>query len=223
MDDPPATRLSGRRAEAQRNDTRVLEAAHEVFTADPDAPMAAVAAKAGVGQGSLYRRYPSKEALLSEVCRRGMEGARERATAARHDDGDPWEAFEGFLRWYLGSGTAQLSALIGAFSPDDSLFELARAGNEAIEELVQRTIAAGVLRPGVSGADLGLLALMVGGLHYSGPERDAALRERYLTLILQGLALTDAEPLPGEPPDAAELERPWEDARAAGDPAEPSR
>ena len=54
------TPLSGRRAEAARNDRRILEAAREVFVADPSAPIAAVAARAGVGIGALYRRYGSK-------------------------------------------------------------------------------------------------------------------------------------------------------------------
>jgi AcrR family transcriptional regulator len=60
----PAPPLRGRRAEAARNDQRILDAAREVFVADPGAPIAAVAKRAGVGIGALYRRYASKEELL---------------------------------------------------------------------------------------------------------------------------------------------------------------
>jgi AcrR family transcriptional regulator len=57
--------MSGRRAEAARNDQRVLEAAREVLAMTPDAPLALVARRAGVGIGSLYRRYPSKELVAA--------------------------------------------------------------------------------------------------------------------------------------------------------------
>ncbi len=78
--------LSGRRAQARRNDPRIREAARDVFTADPDAPMSAVAARAGVGISALYRRYQSKEDLLREVARDGLARYLEVAEAAVADD-----------------------------------------------------------------------------------------------------------------------------------------
>jgi AcrR family transcriptional regulator len=60
--------LSGRQAEARRNDRLILEAAREVFVEDTDAPISAVAERAGVGIGALYRRYASKEELLRRLC-----------------------------------------------------------------------------------------------------------------------------------------------------------
>ena len=65
-------KMSGRQAEASRNDERVLAAARTVLTAAPDAPMAEIARRAGVGIGTLYRRYPSKEALVQHLCLDGM-------------------------------------------------------------------------------------------------------------------------------------------------------
>src|SRR5689334_22366577 len=64
--------LSGRQAEAARNDRTILEAARTVFLRDPKAPIAAVAAEAGVGVGALYRRYASKEVLLQTLCTDGL-------------------------------------------------------------------------------------------------------------------------------------------------------
>ncbi|HZM32047.1 MAG TPA: helix-turn-helix domain-containing protein, partial [Acidimicrobiales bacterium] len=55
--------LSGRRAEARRNDEAILAAARAVFVADPDAPVSAVVDRAGVNVSSLYRRFASKEDL----------------------------------------------------------------------------------------------------------------------------------------------------------------
>ena len=69
MPDPP---MSGRRAEAARNDERILAAARAVFLADPSAPIAAVAQHAGVGVGALYRRYASKDHLLQTLCADGL-------------------------------------------------------------------------------------------------------------------------------------------------------
>ncbi len=67
-----AAPLNGRRAQAARNDQRILDAARAVFTADPEAPIAVVAERAGVGIGALYRRYPSKEALLERLSLDGL-------------------------------------------------------------------------------------------------------------------------------------------------------
>jgi AcrR family transcriptional regulator len=204
----------GRQAEARRNDQNILEAALDVFTEDLRAPMSAVAKRAGVGQASLYRRYPSKEALLASVCERGMTQMHEAALAALESSGDPWDAFSGFLRGYLESGTPRLAGLLGSFAPEADLFELARETNEAIQALVERTVAAGRLRKDVTGADLSLIVTQISTLDAKDEERAAALRDRYLTLVLQGLALRDAPELPAQAPDAAELEQPWRETQA---------
>jgi len=205
----PQTPLRGRQAEARRNDARILEAALEVFTADGRAPMSAVAERAGVGQASLYRRYPSKHALLSRVCERGMTRMREAALTAIEAAGDPWDALTGFLRWYLESGTPRLADLLGAFAPEEHLFKLAHETNEAIQTLVERTGKAGRLREDVTGADLTLIVTQISTLEATDPDRAVSLQDRYLTLILQSLALVDAPELPGPAPNAAELEQPW--------------
>ena len=80
--------VRGRQAEASRNDELVLAAARAVLTADPGAAMADIARRAGVGIGTLYRRYPSKEALVLQLCLDGMrqlEGVA-RAALGRVDD-----------------------------------------------------------------------------------------------------------------------------------------
>jgi len=217
MGEDAAIRLRGRQAEARRNDERVLDAALEVLTRDPQAPMSSVAELAGVGQASLYRRYPSKEALLARVCENGMGRVREGARSALEAPGDPWVALSGFLRWYLESGTPQLAGLLGSFSPEEALFDLARETNELIQRLVERTAEAGRMRSDISGGDLSVIVGRLSGLEGGDPERDAALRERYLTLALQGLAQLDAPELPGRAPDPEELERPWREAQRSLD------
>jgi AcrR family transcriptional regulator len=208
------TTLRGRQAEARRNDQAIMDAALDVFTEDIGAPMSSVAERAGVGQASLYRRYPSREALLAGVCARGMTQMREAARAALDAPGDPWDALARFLRWYLESGTSRLGGLLGSFAPEAELFDLARETNEAMQALVERTAAAGRLRADVTGADLTLIVTQISSLAARDELRTAALRDRYLTLALQGLALRDAPDLPGRAPDAAELEQPWRETQA---------
>lgn len=200
--------MRGRQAEARRNDASIVEAALEVFSADGAAPMSAVARAAGVGQGTLYRRYASKETLLIEVCRHGLACIAQAVRTALAAP-EPWPALVQFLEWYAESGTLRMAALLGSFDPPDELFALAHDANRDMQRLVDRTAAAGVLRADVTGADLTLLATQLGALTAPGPDRARHLRRRYLALAVQALALTDAPPLPGPAPDAHELESPW--------------
>ena len=68
-----------------------------MFIADPDAPMSAVAARAGVGISALYLRYASKEDLLRQVARDGLAVYLEQAEAAVADERDAWTAFADFM------------------------------------------------------------------------------------------------------------------------------
>src|SRR5215468_2177426 len=101
--------LSGRRAQAMRNDQLVLDAARAVFTADPGAPIAAVAERAGVGISVLYRRYRSKDELLQRLSMDGLERYIAAAQAALVEDGDPWVAFADFMRRCVDAGTGSLT------------------------------------------------------------------------------------------------------------------
>lgn len=213
------TSLRGRQAEARRNDALVLDAALDVLSADPGAPMSAVARSAGVGQATLYRRYPSKEALLLAVGRHTLESITAAARAAR-DEPDAWAALRQFLHWYATSGTLRTAGLRGSFTPDRELFEIAHQGNLAMQELVDRARDAELLRPDVTGADLTLIATQVAALTGADPDRTAGLRRRYVELALQGLSLRDAPDLPGPAPSGEELEAPWHEP--AGPVAPPS-
>src|SRR5262245_5045767 len=104
---PP--RLRGRQAQAARNDELILQAAREVFLADPAAPVSAVAERAGVGIGALYHRYASKEDLLRTLCRNGQQTYLAEARRALGSGGDPWEAYTGFLRRIVAANTHGLT------------------------------------------------------------------------------------------------------------------
>jgi AcrR family transcriptional regulator len=206
-------RLSGRRAQARRNDPLIREAARAVFTAHPDAPMSAVAARAGVGISALYRRYASKEELLRQVARDGLQQYLDEAEAAVADGSDAWTAFVAFMERLLEAQTVAITMnLAGTFAPNEELMAMAVRAAELNDAIVERTKRAGALRNDVVVDDLSLILEQVSSVRLGGERRTRELRRRYLTLFLDGLRSADAEPLPGPPPAPEELSSRWSPA-----------
>jgi AcrR family transcriptional regulator len=202
--------LSGRRAQAARNDQLILDAARAVFIADPGAPIAAVAERAGVGISALYRRYASKEDLLRKLCGDGLRRYIAEAEAALADVGDPWAAFADFMRRIVDADTHSLTQrLAGTFTPTPELYRDAARGQELNEQLFARTMSAGALRPDVTINDIALLFELVASLHLGDEERTAQLRHRYLTLLLDALHAPTGAELPGPAPSWEELQERW--------------
>jgi AcrR family transcriptional regulator len=202
-------RLSGRRNQAIRNDARILEAAREIFLADPDAPVSAIAKRAGVGISALYRRYPSKEDLLRQLARDGLRRYVVEAEAAVADEGDAWEAFAAFMGRILDSEVHAITiTLAGTFAPTDDL--LADAARSAVlnAQIVERTRAAGGLRPDIEIDDLSLILEQLASIRLGGAARTHELRHRYLDLFLAGLRV-GGPTLPGPPPTPDELGQRW--------------
>src|SRR3954471_3299631 len=115
------TPLSGRRAQAARNDETILEAARRLFMRAPDAPVAAVATEAGVGVSALYRRYTSKEALLATLCADGLRRFVQAADDAERLD-DPAAQLDAFVRGVVAQDVHSLTVhLAGTFTPTPEL------------------------------------------------------------------------------------------------------
>ncbi len=203
--------LSGRRAQAARNDTLILDAARAVFIADPDAPIGAVAERAGVGISALYRRYGSKEELLRHLAAEGLQRYIAAAEAALRDDGDPWEAFARFLRRIVDADTHSLTArLAGTFVTTDELDRETERAQELNVRLFERTAAAGVLRSGLVVDDLSFLFEQLAAVRVRDDTRTRELRNRYLELLLEAVHASSASPLPGPPPSWVEIADKWE-------------
>jgi len=202
--------LSGRRGEAARNDQLILNAARAVFTSDPDAPIAAVARRAGVGIGALYRRYRSKDDLLQQLSVEGLQHYVDAAEVALAAEGDPWAAFAEFMRRCLDDGVGSLSVrLAGSFPPTEELQRLGRAADEVTKQLIKRTRLAGALRPDIEAGDIQLLFEQLQAVHVKDQERSRRLRHRYLALLLDALHTSPTAPsseLPGPAPR-------WEEVR----------
>ena len=211
MEKKTQTPLSGRRAEAARNDRRILDAAREVFVADPSAPIAAVAARAGVGISALYRRYGSKEELLRRLCAEGQRQYIAEAEAALAEEGDPWAAFSTFMRRIVDADTHSLVLrLAGTFVPTDEMYRNGQRAEELNERVLERTKAAGALRYDVEAVDIALLFEQLAAVRVADEARTRQLRHRYIALILDALRNSSGSPLPGPPPSWEEIGRRWE-------------
>ena len=178
------------RADARRNRARVLEAADEVFSAQGvSAPTEEVARHAGVGVGTVFRHFPTKEALLEAVLAarftrlaaeaRGLAGA-----------GDPGAALFGFLGRVVGQ-SATKNAFTDALSsagvdPADAVADIGRELWAALGELLAQAQRSGAVRDDIAMGEL--IAVIVGGSHaarHAG--RDPQVQARAITVIFDGL------------------------------------
>jgi AcrR family transcriptional regulator len=203
-----AVPMSGRRREAARNDLRILEAAREVFTKDPDAPIAEVAHRADVGISALYSRYDSKEDLLRKLCGDGMRRVLAIVESALADDRDGWTVFSEFMHEMVAADTSSLTlSLAGRFTPTEELFTLAGRCNDAMVEFFERI--RGTLRPGVDVNDISIVFEQLAAIRVGDRERSVEVRSRYLAVLLDGLRADTGTELPGTPPTWMEIQARW--------------
>jgi AcrR family transcriptional regulator len=212
--------VTPRRAEAERNDRALLRAAREVIAIDGShASVAAIAARAGVGIGSLYRRYRSKDELFQHLCELALDQwlgvARE---GLAHDD--PWEGFAHYFNAAIDFGPGSLAPIAGTIALTPAMADKSRRSDEAIAALVERAHAAGVLRPDVTPVDLALLieqlskSPLLEQLERQGRAdlAEAAMdaRRRIGAIALDGLRAMAAGPLPGSAPTERLITERWE-------------
>jgi AcrR family transcriptional regulator len=191
---PPATRR-----DAKRNHDRILAAAREVLgESGSNACMEEIAARAGVGVGTVYRRFASKDALIDELLQLALEQvllATERALARTDGHG-----LEELLR-ALGQSFAdhaRYASLLLARHTDDATAHRIRA---AIDELTARARAAGTVNPGITAGDVLVLVWAMRGLVQTAGQAAPEAWPRFLDIQLAGLRATG--PLSGTPPLSA--------------------
>jgi AcrR family transcriptional regulator len=158
MTAPAAAMVRKPRADAIRNRERVLEAAKAVFSAGgPEASLEAVAKRAGVGIGTLYRHFPTREALFEAVYRREVQQLGELAEALK-SEADPVDALRRWLRSnveFVATKKGMSAALALAVQSTSELtaFSFDRL-TKAVGALLDRAIAAGEIRADISPEDL---------------------------------------------------------------------
>ncbi len=193
------------RRDAQRNRERILAAARELFAARGlEVSVDDIAAAAGVGVGTVYRRFPDRERLVEALFEERMLDYLALAEEAAEDD-DAWAGLVAYLERSLQMRTA-----------DRALHELLVRGDHAalrgqaeairerltplLEDLVHRAREQGALRADVEPLDMPLFGIMLCPLAAFSDEFAPGLWRRYLTIILDGLRAR-----PGAP---SELPRP---------------
>lgn len=210
MESTDRIRQDGRRAQAASNDRLILEAARAVFLEDPEAPISAVAQRAGVGISAVYRRYAGKEELLHRLAADGLERYMAEAEAALAADGDPWSAFAAFMRRIVDADTHSITLrLAGTFTPSDTLLGVAERSHDLARRILDRARAAGAIRPDLVTDDLSLLFEQLAAIRLGDEQRTSQLRHRYLALVLDALHDSSAAALPGPAPAEGELAGRW--------------
>lgn len=184
------------RADLLRNRERVLEAAKAVFSAGgPEASLEAVARKAGVGIGTLYRHFPTREALFEAVYRREVDQLGELAEAL----GDEAAPVEALRRWLKANvelvatkkGMLAALALAAHGSPELYAYSFNRLTN-ALRALLDRAAAAGAIRADVSPEDL--LRALVGMCYMHDQPGWQATVLRLVDIFVDGLLVRRPDP-----------------------------
>jgi AcrR family transcriptional regulator len=184
------------RADARRNRAAVVRAARAVFARDGrQAQMDDIARRAKVGVGTVYRHFPTKEALLQALADDRFEQMAGFAAEAL-TDADPWEAFAGFLR-RCGELQAADRALSELLLDQPELMCAAAGAREdlqgAVAALIARGQAAGVLRADLRPQDMGMLSCALS----SRGCNPMTSWERMLAVLLDGLRADGAQtPMP---------------------------
>jgi AcrR family transcriptional regulator len=198
------------RRDAERNRQRILAAAAEVFTEHGlDATLDEVARAAGVGVGTVYRRFPDKESLVAELFRDRVDAlvtVAEEACAAR----DPWQGLVTYLEFVAGAladdlGLRQL-IMFGTYDRDQVCYARDRM-RPVISRLVERAQASGDLRPDFAATDVKMIAFMLASIAEYAASAAPQVWRRYLAMLIDGLrpSRDGVSPLPAAAPTALEL------------------
>ena len=175
-----------KRADARRNYEKVLAAAREAFAEGGESTaLESIARRAGVGIGTLYRHFPTRQALLEalyvdeveEICR----------SAAELEGDDPWEALNGWFERFIGyiaTKQALAAELLNYVERDAQLFQASRAALfSAGEPLLKRAQEAGVVRPDVEIGEVIQMVIGIAKIPASGPRQTRHI----LRIALDGL------------------------------------
>jgi AcrR family transcriptional regulator len=178
------------RADARRNRDRVLEAARAAFGAEgSDVSLDEIARRAGVGAGTVYRHFATKEALFEAVVFDRMEELVEEGRALL-DDPDPGRAFSCFIE-RLGREGARKRDLVEALAYDGIHLQLGeapilRALTDVLAELLRRAQLAGTVRSDINVDDV--VAHLTGAAYaicHSGADEERT--RRLLAIMYDGL------------------------------------
>ncbi|MDQ0377384.1 TetR/AcrR family transcriptional regulator [Amycolatopsis thermophila] len=193
------------RADAQRNRDQIVAAAREMFAAaGPDVPMEEIARAAAVGVGTLYRRFPDREALIRAVARESFAEVLADARAAAAEEPTAWDAL---VRLVGRSHQLQASVQLALVSerarnileddPQTAAFRDALMAE--LDAIVEAAQAEGAIRADVGSGDVAILFSLVLRQPPAVVDPEMLAFERAAVLMLDGLRSRPGTPLPGRP------------------------
>lgn len=179
------------RADARRNREKVVSAAAEAFAESGlDAQVEDIARRAGVGVGTLYRHFPTKDALVDALAEDHFHRLADTVEAALDEPGDGWERFAATI-WRIAKTVAADVAWCEIVGGHPTAVQTASRGQHrlaaATSALLARAQESGAMRPDVTFADIS--TIMCGFGHIAAAQRAGAQLdwERYLAIALDGL------------------------------------
>jgi AcrR family transcriptional regulator len=195
-------RTRPQRADARRNRDRVLDAARDCFAQRGlDAQMDDIARAAKVGVGTVYRHFPTKQALVEAIAADHFDRLAASARKALENP-DPWGGFSAFLRdsAQVQARDRALAEVIAA-EPEVMCDAASRRPDlhEALAQLVHRAQEAGSLRRDLVPADVPMLICGVGRATLAGSKGPTMSPRRYLEIVLDGLRAPGSRELPDTP------------------------
>jgi AcrR family transcriptional regulator len=214
---PSTTPAKTLRSDARRNRERLVASARELFTKQGvDVPVEEITHHAGVGMGTLYRHFPTKEELIDAVLEEAFSGlvdAAERAVAEE----DAWVGFTGFLEYAIGLHAAN-HGLKDVIAERAHGARRAEAMRERLRPLVrlmiERAQAQGTLRADFAPEDLPVVFWTSGRVVEVTADVAPEYWRRYLSLLLDGLHAEAATPLPEPPLTPTQLQQASKGRRA---------
>jgi AcrR family transcriptional regulator len=192
------------RRDAAENRDRILCAARQAFDEEGfEVGIEVIARRAGVGVGTVYRRFPTKDLLIESIIEEVWQSFRDAAVAASADDGDG----DGIFRYLFSVGellTRHYGCLSRIWSVDSGavLVEIERE----VRSLVQRAQSAGTLRRDVVYEDVVTICWALQGIIERTANSDPRAWRRHLELVVHGLAPT-SPPLTSGPMSPQQFER----------------
>lgn len=194
------------RADARRNRDQIIAAAKKVFLEQgPDVPMEVIARQAGVGVGTLYRRFPDRESLILAVSRGNFEEVVLAARTAAAEEPTAWAAI---VRLLQRSRELKLSVQLALVSPlarailrdDETTQEFRTEIMLVLDELVRAAQAEGAMRHDVGAGDVAVLcSLLLRRMELTVEDLSDLVLDRALAVMIDGLRANATSPLPGRP------------------------
>jgi AcrR family transcriptional regulator len=197
------------RKDAARNRQRILEAARELFAERGlGVSLNDVAHHAGVGVGTVYRRFPDKEVLIDTLFREQLDEWA-RIYEEGLDDPDPWHAVvssheRALELWANNRGLKEI--LLGSPQASERAIEQRMRLHPLAAKLIERARAAGEIRADATTEDFGVVLMMVSAVMDAAEDVRPELWRRYARIALQGLR-PEGTPLQPLPVDAVEPEQ----------------